>query len=80
MSAEEQGIISQAMKTAMAWQWKEQPVEVANALTKLRTLMTVNDITPANKELFIKQTRGVYAQFEPSIGKDFLASVTKALS
>lgn len=80
MSAEEQAIVSKAMKTAMAWQWKAQPVEIDNALAKLRTLMTVNEITPANKELFVKQTRPVYQQFEPSIGKDFLALVTKELS
>ena len=79
MSAEEQGIVTQAMKTAMAWQWKEQPIEIANALVKLRTLMTVNEITPANKELFVKQTRPVFQQFEASIGKDFLALVTKEL-
>ena len=80
MSAEEQGIVSKAMKTAMEWQWKEQPKAITEALAKLRTLMTVNDITPANKELFVKQTKPVYQQFEPSIGKDFLALVTKELS
>lgn len=80
MSAEEQGIVSQAMKTAMAWQWQEQPKAITEALAKLRTLMTVNDITPANKELFVKQTKPVYQQFEPSIGKDFLTLVTKELS
>lgn len=80
MSAEEQGIVSKAMKTAMEWQWKEQPKAITEALAKLRTLMTVNDITPANKALFVKQTRPVYQQFEPSIGKDFLALVTKELS
>jgi TRAP-type transport system periplasmic protein len=79
MPAEEQAIINQAMKTAMDWQWKTQPVEIANALTRLRTLMTVNEISPANKELFIKQTAAVHTQFEPSIGKDFLALVTKEL-
>ncbi len=80
MSAEEQGIVSQAMKTAMAWQWKEQPKAITEALAKLRTLMTVNDITPANKALFVKQTKPVYQQFEASIGKDFLDLVTKTLS
>ena len=79
LSAEEQGMVAKAMKTAMEWQWKAQPVEIENALAKLRTLMTVNEITPANKELFIKQTRPVYQQFEATIGKDFLAMVMKAL-
>ncbi len=79
LSAEEQGMIAKAMKTAMEWQWKAQPEEIANALAKLRTLMTVNDIAPANKELFVKQTRSIYQQFEASIGKDFLALVMKEL-
>lgn len=79
LSADEQGWIGKAMKTAMDWQWKEQPKEIDAALAKLRTLMTVNDISPANKELFVKQTRPVYQQFEQSIGKDFLAMVMKEL-
>ena len=33
-------IINQAMKTAMDWQWKAQPEEIAAALAKLKTLMT----------------------------------------
>ena len=49
-------------------------------MEKLRTLMTVNDLSPADKELFVKQTRPVYQQFEGSIGKDFLALVMKEVS
>ena len=44
----------------------------ANALAKLRTLMTVNEISPENKKLFCGCDQARYAQFEPSIGKDFL--------
>lgn len=72
MAAEERGMVSQAMRTAMDWRWKTQPDEIATALGKLRTLMQVNDITPENRELFIKATRPVYQQFQGSIGKDFL--------
>jgi len=72
LSPQEQGWVTAAMKTATDWQWKTQPQEIANALTKLKTLMTVNEITPENKKLFIDVTKPVYAQFEPSIGKDFL--------
>ena len=72
LPAEDQAILVQAMKTAMDWQWKVQPEEIAAALAKLRTLMTVNEITPDNKKLFVDATRPVYKQFEPSIGKDFL--------
>jgi len=80
MSADEQGMIAKAMKTAMDWQWDQQPKEIADALAKLRTLMTVNDLSAENKAKFVSQTRPVYAQFEPSIGKDFLELVQKALS
>ncbi|MET0345960.1 MAG: DctP family TRAP transporter solute-binding subunit [Casimicrobiaceae bacterium] len=72
LSAEEQGMINAAMKTAMDWQWKEQPVEINNALARLKTLLAVNEISPENKKLFVEATRPVYAQFEPSIGKPFL--------
>lgn len=79
LSADEQGMVARAMKTAMDWQWQAQPQEIDNALAKLRTLMTVNDIAPASKELFVKQTRPIYQQFEASIGKDFLALVMQEL-
>jgi C4-dicarboxylate-binding protein DctP len=72
MSKEEQGMMSQAMRTAMDWQWREQPDEIARSLAKLQTLMQVNDITPADKALFVEATRPVYQQFEASVGKEFL--------
>jgi tripartite ATP-independent transporter DctP family solute receptor len=79
-SAQEQGWIMQAMKTAADWQWKEQPQQIATALTKLKTLMTVNEISPENKKLFVDATKPVYAQFEPTIGKDFLDLCIKELN
>ena len=41
-------------------------------LMGLKTLMQVNELTPADKALFVEATRPVYAQFEASVGKDFL--------
>jgi hypothetical protein len=32
----------------------------------------VNELTPAEKEQFVAATKPVYAQFEGSVGKDFL--------
>jgi len=64
----------------MDWQWKAQPEEIAGALVKLKTVMTVNDITPENKKLFVEVTRPVYKQFESSIGKDFLDLAIKELN
>lgn len=79
LPADEQAILTTAMKTAMDWQWKAQPEEIATALAKLKTLMTVNDISPANKKLFVDATRPIYKQFEPSIGRDFLDLAVKEL-
>ena len=78
-SAEEQGMVTTAMKTAMDWQWKEQPAAIADALAKLKTLVAVNDITPENKKLFVETTRPVYKQFEASIGKEFLDQAIREL-
>jgi tripartite ATP-independent transporter DctP family solute receptor len=79
MSKEEQGMMLQAMKTAMEWQWREQPGEIDKSLAKLKTLMQVNEISPADKALFVEATRPVYAQFESSVGKDFLDFARKEL-
>ena len=79
MSAEEQGMMSQAMKTAMDWQWREQPGEIEKSLTKLKTLMQVNELSAADKALFVEATRPVYQQFEASVGKDFLDFARKEL-
>ena len=68
-----------AMKTAMDWQWKEQPVEINNALARLKTLLAVNEISPENKKLFIEATLPVHKQFEGSIGRDFLELVSKEM-
>ena len=80
MSAEEQGMINAAWKTATDWQWKEQPAAIANALMRLKTLVAVNEITPENKKLFVDATRPVYKQFEASIGKEFLDLAIRELS
>jgi len=80
LTPDDQTALNRAMKTAMDWQWKAQPEEIATALAKLKTLMSVNDISPENKKLFVEATKPVYAQFEPSIGKDFLNLAIKELS
>jgi tripartite ATP-independent transporter DctP family solute receptor len=79
LPADDQAALTKAMRTAMDWQWKAQPEEIATALAKLRTLMTVNDLSPENRKLFIDATRPIYKQFEASIGKDFLDLAVKEL-
>jgi TRAP-type transport system periplasmic protein len=80
LSADEQGMITAAWKTATDWQWKEQPAAIAAALTRLKTLVAVNEISAENKKLFVDATRPVYKQFEASIGKDFLDLATRELA
>jgi C4-dicarboxylate-binding protein DctP len=41
--------------------------------------MQVNELTPADKALFVEATRPVYGQFESSVGKDFLDFARKEL-
>ncbi len=69
MSAEQQGIMTQAMKTATDWEWQAQPATTREALTKLGTLMQINDISAANRDAFAQKTQVIYGQFEASIGK-----------
>ena len=51
LSKEEQGMMAQALKTAMDWQWREQPGEIEKSLAKLKGLMQVNELSPADKAL-----------------------------
>jgi tripartite ATP-independent transporter DctP family solute receptor len=79
MGAEEQAILTQAMKTATDWEWQAQPVTTAAALTKLKTLMQLNEISDANRQDFARKTRPTYAKFEASIGKDVMDLALKSL-
>ena len=79
LGQEQQGMMAQALKTAMEWQWREQPGEIEKSLTKLKTLMQVNELTPEEKAAFIEATRPVYGQFESSVGKEFLDFTRKEL-
>ena len=80
MPADEQGILQKAMKTAVDYQWKVQPEAIDSALAKLRTIIQITDLTPAERQAFVDASRPVYKQFEGSIGKDFLDMVVKELS
>jgi len=79
MAKEEQDMLSAAMKKACDWQWQEQPRQIDAALAKLKTLLQVNELTPAERKQFVDATRPVYAQFEASIGKPFLDKAIKEL-
>jgi len=77
---EEQDIITEAMRKSNDWQWKAQPEAIETATQKLRGLMTVTDLIPAERQQFIDATRPVYQQFEASIGKDVIEEAIRALS
>jgi tripartite ATP-independent transporter DctP family solute receptor len=80
LSAEERGALTQAMKAAMDFQWREQPLSIAAAHDKLKTLIQVNEISEENRKLFVDKTRPLFQQFENSIGKDFLALAVQELA
>jgi TRAP-type transport system periplasmic protein len=80
MSKEEQGIIAEGMRTSTDWQWQAQPKSIDESLAKLRTMVTVTDLSPAERQVFVETTRPIYAKFEGSIGKDTIDEAIKALS
>lgn len=77
---EEQGIITEAMRTSNDWQWKAQPEAISAATVKLRGLMRVTDLDAGERQAFIDATRPVYQKFEGSIGKDIIDEAIKVLS
>jgi C4-dicarboxylate-binding protein DctP len=78
-SSEEQGMFTAAMKKSMDWEWGVQPEAIKAATDKLKTLMQSNDITAAERDAFVKATKPVYQQFEPSIGKNVIEEATRTL-
>ncbi len=79
LSSEEKGMVQQAMKTSMDWQWAEQPKVIEKSLQTLREKVKVNDISPADRQLFIDATRPIYKNFEGAIGPELLATAVKEL-
>jgi len=63
----------------MDWEWVAQPKAVTEATERLKGILQANDITPAEREQFVKATQPVYQQFEPTIGKELLAQAVRDL-
>ncbi len=76
----QQRMVNEAMKTATAWQRRTQAADVAESQSKLRNLMQVNEIAPANRKLFADRVRPVYRDFERDLGKDLIDEAIKVLS
>ena len=79
LTADEKGMVAQAMKTATAAQWKRQSSDLAEAEDRLKDKIEITRLTPAQREEFAKVTRTIYPQFEASIGKDLIAEASKVL-
>lgn len=77
---EQQRMLNEAMKTATAWQRRTQAADVAESQGKLRNLMQVNEISPANRRVFADRVRPVYRDFERDLGKELIDEAIKALS
>ena len=80
LTSEQQRMLNEAMKTATAWQRRTQAADVAESQSKLRSLMQVNEISPANRKLFADRVRPVYRDFERDLGKELINEAIKALS
>jgi tripartite ATP-independent transporter DctP family solute receptor len=78
-SPEQQKMITEAMRTATAWQRKTQAADIEECREKLKKLMQVNEISPANRQLFVEKVRPLYKEFEKDIGKDLIDEAIKAM-
>jgi TRAP-type C4-dicarboxylate transport system substrate-binding protein len=76
---EQQRMINQAMRTATTWQRRTQAADVGESQSKLKNLMQVNEISPANRKLFADRVRPVYREFERDPGKDLIDEAIKTL-
>lgn len=79
LSADEQTVLQQAMRASMDWEWEVQPEAIAQSVEFLSGRMTVNEIAPEERQLFVDATRPVYAEFEESIGKDIIDQAVREL-
>jgi tripartite ATP-independent transporter DctP family solute receptor len=76
---EEQGLLTQAMKKSMDWEWGFQPEAAKTAEAKLKVTAQFNEITAAERAAFVEATKPVYEKFEGSIGKDIIAQAIKEM-
>jgi tripartite ATP-independent transporter DctP family solute receptor len=76
---EQQKMVTEAMRTATAFQRKTMAADSEESQKKLRNLMQVNDISPANRKLFADKVRPVYRDFEKDLSKDIIDEAIKAM-
>ena len=76
---EQQKMVSEALRIATVWQRKAQAADIDEFHEKLKGLMQVNEISEANRALFVKKVRPLYAEFEPTLGKELIDAAIKAM-
>ena len=76
---QQQKLVTDAMAVATAWQRKAQTAEIDESMAKLRTVMTVNEISAPNRQLFIAKVRPVYKEFDNDLGRDLIEAAVKAM-
>ena len=80
LSPADQQAMQESADIATKFQRQAETVEVAQALTLLRTKMQVNDVSDENRALFAAKLQGVNAAFEASIDKGLTEAAIKALT
>ena len=76
---EQQRVVAQAMKTATDWQRKAQAADSQKSFEKLMGIMQVNQVSDANRKLFMDKVQPVYAEFEKTLGRDLIEQAMKAM-
>jgi tripartite ATP-independent transporter DctP family solute receptor len=76
---EQKTMVAEAMRTATVWQRKTQAADIEESQTKLRKVMQVNEISEANRKLFVEKVRPVYKDFEKDLGKDLIDAAIRAM-
>jgi TRAP-type C4-dicarboxylate transport system substrate-binding protein len=72
-------MVTEAMRTATLWQRKTQSADVEESQKRLKKLMQINEISEANRKLFVDKVRPVYKDFEKDLGKDLIDEAIKAM-
>ena len=76
---EQQKMMAEALKTATVWQRKQQAADIDECHEKLKKLMQTNEISPANRQVFVDRVRPLYKEFEKDLTKDLIDEAIKAM-
>lgn len=77
---EQQQMIRTAMNTATAWQRKQQEADQQEAQEALKKLLTMNEVSDANRKLFAERCKPIWTESEQRLGKDLVQLAIKELT